>query len=380
MRSVAVTISSMLAALLLAASASATIELAPTSAIGFENDQGPCGANRQDVTPLVGVRDGAFAPQTDTCVGVDYFATGTSPGYLDAISLTFEVPQQIDLVSQAKLRVYLRKGSYHTASWHSLRIYPGQFTEQDEDCDNQCCCDNAFPGTPEWEGWVERELPISWIHEGEVHLTLRLWNAKVDAVVLSIATPEGVPAGCAYAVGFENDYSNCGLGPLRQDVTAEVCSRDEVFAPRSDACVFADYFATGASPGWIDALALSFDLGAVGNPSGIASAELRLYVKKGTYHDARWHAIRLHPGFMNPTEEDCDFYGCWTVEDQFPGSEGWEGWIVRTVPTAWITGNRLDLTLRIWNAKVDAVVLFVDAPTTMRRTTWAGVKANYRQR
>ena len=40
------------------------------------------------------------------------------------------------------------------------------------------------------------------------------------------------------------------------------------------------------------------------------------------------------------------------------------GWVTTAVPDAWVNGNQLDVTLRFWNVRVDAVEL-VPEPTAL---------------
>ncbi|HEY2955862.1 MAG TPA: hypothetical protein VGK89_11510 [Candidatus Eisenbacteria bacterium] len=373
------------------ASASAllsTTEVAPGSAIGYEDDFEGCGVApvQQDVTSEVFALDGAYAPRLEPCVVYDYFATGASQGFLDAVSLHFDLSPVGDgaIIDSLLLRVYLRKGTY-SDSWHAIRLYPGAFSQTDEDCDNPGTCwtvTDEFPGTDGWEGWVERRVPSYWASGNDLDLSLRLWNAKLDAITLVVTTrsaPPPAPGMPTYAVGFEDDYGGCGGSPAIQNILPEIAENDGSYAPRIEPCVYVDYFATGQSQGYLDAVAANFDLAPYGGTSAIKSLTLRLYLQMGPYSPL-WHAVRLYPGVFNSQDQDCDdYHTCWSPSDEFPGTPNWEGWIERPIPTEWASGSGLDLTIRIWNARVDALKLVVDAPTVARRETWGGVKARYRQ-
>jgi len=175
-------------------------------------------------------------------------------------------------------------------------------------------------------------------------LCLAFISRGVDARVL---TPTS-------AIGFENDFEGCGPGPATQDVTAELQLPDGVWAPRVEGCVTQNFFATGVTAGYLDAISLHFDLTGI---AVVAPLKLRVLLRKGAYVDTSWHALRLDPGSFNPTDQDCAaICGSASV---FPSRAAWQGWIERAVPMDWVLGSSLDLTMRIWNARVDAVQLEV---------------------
>jgi hypothetical protein len=365
-----------------AAAVAQTIELPPTSAIGFENDYQGCGPGptSQDVTVEVSERDHSFAPRVEGCVLADYFATGLSQGYLDAISAHFDL-QGVAVPSGAQplLRIYVRKGSY-APTWHALKLLPGSFNHEGEDCDAPSCWSTAdeFQGDPHFEGWVTRYVPLDWLNGLQLDLTVRIWNASVDAIVLTF---EGTPPapGSTYAYAFENEYAGWCDAPVTQEVTSELATLDGVFAPRLAPCVAVDYLATGSSPGYLDALAIHFDLSAYPSLPPSVPLTLRLFLQKGDYWDTGWHAVRLYPGLFNAQDEDCDLrQSCWTTTDEFPGDSGWTGWVERAIPEGWAGTNGLDLTVRVWNARVDAAELIVNAPTNQLRSSWGALKARYR--
>ena len=77
----------------------------------------------------------------------------------------------------------------------------------------------------------------------------------------------------------------------------------------------------------------------------------------------------MHEQFEVLLEQDGDH--------EFPATTDWEGWVERPIPSSWVSAGQLDLTVRFWNARIDAMEVLVDAPTTSRHTTWGAVKAKY---
>lgn len=358
------------------------IALLPTAAIAFENDYAGCGSGAvsQAVVAEVLQRDGLWAPRPEGCVTADYFATGRSPGYLDALALRFEVASlSAGQRDQLRLLCYVRKGTYTNTDWHALRLYPGFQSTVDEDCDQSTACwtiGDEFPGAAGWEGWVVRSVPATWIVGDQLELTVRGWNVAIDAVLLE--SPDAPPSSSGQllqAYAFEDDFQGCGTGPTSKVITNLVGVWDGVYAPVVEECVVADFFATGSSAGYLDALCARFDLSALGAEDPAAVITLHAYVRKGAYTVTSWHAVRLYPGLFNATDQDCDTPGvCWTAGDEFPGEDAWEGWIARSMPHEWVSTGLLDFTLRIWNARIDAIYVSVDRPTTTRRTTWGRLK------
>jgi hypothetical protein len=149
------------------------------------------------------------------------------------------------------------------------------------------------------------------------------------------------------------------------DHTALLTELDGQWAPLSIAGS-RDYYATGSSYRWWDAVSLSFDLSPVGGVKHIVSAVLRFYTQQGTYVDTTWHHYELLEGEFNPThEDDHAVTGAWPGLVDFGdyGSNGVVGWVEAPVPTSWITTDIFDVTLRLWNARIDKIELdVVSAP------------------
>lgn len=369
------------------ASPAMAVEIEPVFAVAFENDYYQCGGGPvvQNVANELASRDGLFAPRLEPCVFADYLATGQSPGILDGISLSFDLTPAggAGAIHAAWLRLYVRRGGYPDPAWHAIKLYPGGMNPSDEDCDQSSCWqpEDEFPDEPAWEGWVERAVPLEWLSGQGCDITVRVWNGSVDAALLVVQLRPTLPTtSITTAIGFEDDYEGCGPSPVRQDALAEIATHDGVFAPRRESCVFVDYFATGASQGYLDALSISFDLSGYGPAGSIAGLALRMYLRRGAYANPRaWHAARLYPGLFNQTDEDCDNQAtCWSPADEFPDSEGWEGWVTRAIPLSWVAGTRLDVTLRLWDASVDFVEVLVDSPTESSARSWGALKASYR--
>ena len=186
------------------------------------------------------------------------------------------------------------------------------------------------------------------------------------------------------ATGYQNasdgiDYTSCSQFVNTQDETDAVRHLDDVWAPHAEGCVVFPYFATGTSTHFLDALSLHFDLG---SPVSPPDAVLRAFVRKGAYEDIcgscyNWHNYRLYPGAFNEQDGDCD-WSCAGVDPVFPADRSWSGWIEMPVSPDWFDSGRLDVSLRFWNAQVDAVELDVDASTPTHGLSWGQVKLRYR--
>lgn len=158
------------------------------------------------------------------------------------------------------------------------------------------------------------------------------------------------------AVSFENE-----LVFQTVDHSALLADLDGQWAPSVTPGVTThDYYATGGGKKWWDAVSLNFDLSAIGSEH-IASAELRFYAQKGTYVEPGWHHYRVLPGAFNPTDEDRNveppFDGLVDFGD--PGDNGLVGWLSEPIPLSWITDDSFDVTLRLWNARIDKIELDV---------------------
>lgn len=182
---------SLLLLMTLAGPARAT-SLGPLFAIGFQDSDDPASGcspvTAQMETDLLAARDGQWAPHPEGCLPNDWFGTGSSAQSLDGISAHFHLPPGLD--HDLVLRVYLERGDQSDTepakpAAHALKVYPGLMSAAEEDCDWPSCGAPAdeFPAGRHWEGWVEREIPASWIQSGVIlELTIRLWDARVDAI------------------------------------------------------------------------------------------------------------------------------------------------------------------------------------------------------
>jgi hypothetical protein len=183
--------------LLLAATsfAGSTVEIIPSAATGFQDEGETLSA---DHTAPVATLDGVWgpAPIPDGSVVMDYYATGNSVRYWDAVSLSFE-----DVSPGAgalELAFYIQQGSYVDQTWHHYAVLEGAFntTDQDEHPPTAAGPIQSFdPGAG--EQWIYESIPLAWVSGGDLDVTLRLWNVKLDQAKL-VAT---VPAPGAVLLG-----------------------------------------------------------------------------------------------------------------------------------------------------------------------------------
>jgi hypothetical protein len=132
-------------------------------------------------------------------------------------------------------------------------------------------------------------------------------------------------------------------------------SLDGNWGPIGEGTVAYDYYTTGNSTLWWDAVSLNFDVSAIGW-GNIASAELRFYTQQGEYSNPDWHHYEVWPGPLNNTHEDGG-PRLTSVDFGDHGSGGLVGWLSEPIPTSWITADSFDVTLRLWNARLDKVEL-----------------------
>ena len=107
----------------------------------------------------------------------------------------------------------------------------------------------------------------------------------------------------------------------------------------------------------------------------VTGAALRFFLQKGDYATVdgsagfsstrnAWEHYQVLPGAFNPTNQDIgpttlsgsvvDFGGAGTL-----APNAIVGWLTVGIDTAWITSDSFDVTLRLWNARIDAVELSV---------------------
>lgn len=166
-----------------------------------------------------------------------------------------------------------------------------------------------------------------------------------------------VPLSSATSTGFQDE------GTLTADHTALLSYLDGVWAPSKSGTVTYDYYATGTSSLYWDALSLHFDLSPVGWQN-IKSAQLAFYTQQGAYATS-WHHYEVLQGAMNPAHEDIapvPGTPASLVDFGNHGSNGLVGWLYAPIPSAWITGDGFNVTLRLWNARIDQVQLLATVP------------------
>ncbi len=166
------------------------------------------------------------------------------------------------------------------------------------------------------------------------------------------------------ATAFQ-DADAFGNEPTAIDVLAGVSAVDGIWSP-SDVVpvgpVEADFYATGVSDYWLDALSLEFDTGGY----DLTNLTFRAYLQKGNYNDNRWEHYQLYPGAFNPTSEDPDPSTSLGHIDHFPGGNlppnELVGWLeipfdATSDPSYQLPNGNTAMTFRMWNWRVDAVEL-----------------------
>ena len=163
---------------------------------------------------------------------------------------------------------------------------------------------------------------------------------------------------------------------LSVDNTALLKDLDGSWGPGTISGI-ADFYASGAGGFWLDAISLNFDLSGIGY-SNITNLELRFYVQKGdyvpTFTGQVWERYQVLQGAFNNTNEDFGAYYAPGNIDFYPTGDAADnqtiGWISSTIDLSWVTSDNFDVTLRLWNARIDRVELVantapVPEPATM---------------
>jgi len=179
----------------------------------------------------------------------------------------------------------------------------------------------------------------------------RLLLCAVIMVVLAVAPAYSYIFHLSDATGFQNE------GTLTQNHFSLLSKLDGQWGPSTGGTVTFNYYATGTSSKYWDAISLNFDLSPVGW-SNISSATLRFYTQQGAYPNLDWHHYQVLQGAFNPSYQDNSPTG-WSGLINFGnyGSNGLVGWLEAPVPVSWITTNNFDVTLRLWNARINYIEL-----------------------
>lgn len=179
-----------------------------------------------------------------------------------------------------------------------------------------------------------------------------------NAVVIDIET--------ATAVSFQDE------GTAQADQTGVLSALDGNFGPVTTGTVTQSYYATGTSGAYFDAISASFDLSAIGF-ANLTSASLRFYVQKGDYatldgtaaYNANrnaWEHYQVLEGAFNATNQDASAGATGSTAFSTGAAQNTIiGWISAPINLAWFTSDSFDVTLRLWNARIDRIELVVNA-------------------
>lgn len=146
-----------------------------------------------DDTGVLNSQDGTYGPTQL----INYYATGTSGGWFDAISARFDI-DKINLNKYTTtLVMYLQKGDYGRPEWHHyLVLYGDKNTTYEDDWPQDAPPTGgqapaaAFYDRTTWQ-WVAASLDPQQLINSGGWLTIRLWNARVDYVALKLIPKHG---------------------------------------------------------------------------------------------------------------------------------------------------------------------------------------------
>lgn len=161
----------------------------------------------------------------------------------------------------------------------------------------------------------------------------------------------------ATALSFQDE------GTLSADQTAVLATLDGNYGPLPTGTVTQNYYATGTSDAWFDAISANFNLTSVGF-ANIDSATLRFFTQKGDYGNNAWEHYQVLEGASNATNQDASAGAAGSTD--FGGSGALApnnivGWLSAPIDMTWITSDSFDVTLRLWNARIDRIELVVNA-------------------
>lgn len=170
----------------------------------FQDEEYEYGPDNFDQISILSSVDDSWAPYwTNPITGneYDYFLNGNAHDWIDALSLVFD-PEGLNLTNLT-LRVYLQKGNYgsYGTTYHKefehYQVLPGEYNPMNEDGD---IIVNPVPGVIDYypDGQLPDNYTVGWVNmpfdatsdpgfvllDGNIALTLRLWNWRVDAVEL----------------------------------------------------------------------------------------------------------------------------------------------------------------------------------------------------
>ena len=150
---------------------------------------GSIGEMTQDDTVKLKEKDDDWAPTTVIPAIEDEYKTGPNASYWDMASVKFDLSDiGYENITKATLWAYVSDTGMillpvdDFPDHHHYDLYRGEFNTTDED--------DSYIGHDSFENynesWIEHQVPISWIDNDELKLSLRLWDAKVDIIQLKV--------------------------------------------------------------------------------------------------------------------------------------------------------------------------------------------------
>lgn len=158
-----------------------TVTLTLDSGLSFQDE----GTMEYNDTVNVSTDNSVYGPTVSGTVIYDYYATGSSGNWFDALTLRFTSdysPDDYNATLRLRAMPMVSPGAWSTNCYNVTSGYKDS-THQDSSPSLTYCIDMGNSQT--WQ-WFEYSLPSSDWSQGSFWLTLRLWDARIDYVELKL--------------------------------------------------------------------------------------------------------------------------------------------------------------------------------------------------
>lgn len=157
-----------------------TVTIPLSSGVSFQNE----GTLTFDDTARLIAQDGLWGPTVTGTVTQNAYATGTSPTWFDAASLSFDLAgagvNYLDITS-ASLEMYIRNGNSGGWTTHSYLLLPGAFNPTAQEAGPLGTPFNLPNG-----GLVSEPIAPGDFTSNTFSITVRMWEVNVDMVRLVV--------------------------------------------------------------------------------------------------------------------------------------------------------------------------------------------------